>query len=55
MPRVPYPTTKGIQMVLDEIGARTPKAKTLTPESFVDLSHLKETEQGGLIKRLYGE
>ena len=29
MPTVPYPTLKGIQMVLDEIGARTPKAKSL--------------------------
>ena len=55
MPRVPYPTIKGIQMVLDEIGSRTPKAKSLTPESFIDMSYLKELEQSGFIKKLYGE
>ncbi len=55
MPTVPYPTLKGIQMVLDEIGARTPKAKSLTPENFIDVSYLKELEQNGFIKKLYGE
>ena len=46
---------KGIQMVLDEIGSRTPKAKTLAPESFIDVTYLKELEQSGFIKKLYGE
>jgi NitT/TauT family transport system substrate-binding protein len=55
MPKIPYPTIKGIQMVLDEIGARTPKAKSLSPESFIDVSYLKELEQGGFFKKLYGE
>lgn len=55
MPRVPYPTLKGIQLVLDEIGVRTPKAKSSAPESFIDVSYLKELEQGGFIKKLYGE
>jgi hypothetical protein len=55
MPTVPYPTLKGIQMVLDEIGTRIPKAKSLTPENFIDVSYLKELEQNGFIKKLYGE
>lgn len=55
MPRIPYPTTKGIQMVLDEIGARTPKAKSLAPENFIDINYLKELEQSGFIKKLYGD
>ncbi len=55
MPKAPYPTLKGIQMVLDEIGARTPKAKTLAPENFIDTSYLKDLEQSGFIKKLYGE
>ena len=55
MPRIPYPTIKGIQMVLDEIGARTPKARSLSAESFIDVSYLKELEQGGFFKKLYGE
>ena len=44
-----------IQMVLDEIGSRTPKAKSLAPESFIDISYLKELERAGFIKKLYGE
>jgi len=55
MPKVPYPTIKGIQLVLDEIGTRTPKAKSLAPESFIDVGYLKEMEQSGFIKKLYGE
>jgi NitT/TauT family transport system substrate-binding protein len=54
MPRVPYPTTKGIQTVLDEIGTRNPKAKTLPAASFTDVSFLTELEQSGFIKNLYG-
>lgn len=53
MPRVPYPTMKGIQMVLDEIGSRTPKAREISPNSLVDLSYLKELESSGFIKALY--
>jgi NitT/TauT family transport system substrate-binding protein len=55
MPKVPYPTTKGIQLVLDEIGARTPKVKSLSPASFVDVTVLRELEQSGFIKKLYGD
>jgi hypothetical protein len=55
MPKIPYPTTKGIQTVLDEIGSRNPKAKSLTPANFIDLTYLKELEQSGFIKNLYGE
>ncbi len=55
MPKVPYPTTKGIQTVLDEIGTRNPKAKTLQPANFIDVTFLKELEQSGFIKNLYGE
>jgi NitT/TauT family transport system substrate-binding protein len=55
MPKIPYPTAKGIQMVLDEIGTRAPKAKSLVPENFIDVSYLKDLEQSGFIKKLYGD
>jgi NitT/TauT family transport system substrate-binding protein len=55
MPRVPYPTIKGIQMVLDEIGSRNPKAKNLSPTSLIDVTYLKELEQSGFVKTLYGQ
>ncbi|TAK10104.1 hypothetical protein EPO44_00455 [bacterium] len=53
MPRVPYPTMKGIQLVLDEIGSRTPKAREISPAGLVDLSYLKEIDSSGFIKTLY--
>jgi len=53
MPRVPYPTMKGIQLVLDEIGSRNPKAREIAPDSLVDLSYLKEIDNSGFIKALY--
>ncbi len=55
MPKVPYPTLKGIQTVLDEIATHNPKAKTLQPANFIDVTFLKELEQSGFIKNLYGE
>ena len=55
MPKVPYPTTKGIQMVLDEIGSRDPKARNLSTSSLIDVSYLKEMEQSGFVKSLYGQ
>jgi NitT/TauT family transport system substrate-binding protein len=54
MPRVPYPTIKGIQTVLDETATRNPKAKTMSPSNFIDVSYLNELEQSGFIKELYG-
>ena len=53
MPQVPYPTMKGIQLVLDEIGSRTPKAREISPGSLVELSYLKEIDSSGFIKALY--
>lgn len=53
MPRILYPTTQGIQMVLDEMSSRNPKAKVLQPAVFIDVSQLQELEQSGFIKNLY--
>ena len=53
MPRVPYPTMKGIQMVLDEIGSRSPKTREISPNNLVDITFLKELDSSGFIKALY--
>jgi NitT/TauT family transport system substrate-binding protein len=47
----PVPTEKGLQAVLER--ETDPKAKTLRPESFVDLSFLKEIDRGGLVEKTY--
>jgi len=51
--KIPYPTLKGIQFILDEMAEKQPQARKATPESFVDLSLLQEIEQSGFVKQLW--
>jgi len=53
--RVPYPTAGGIRFVLDQIGARDPRAKGAAPEAFMDLRFVKQLEESGFIRQLYTE
>lgn len=51
--RVPYPTEPGIQLYLDQLKARNPKAAQAKPSDFTDISFLKELEASGFIDKLY--
>ena len=53
IPEKPYPTLRGIQLMLGELGAKDPKAKAAKPEQFVDMSFVKELDDSGAIDRLY--
>jgi len=53
VPERPYPTLRGIQVILQELGAKDPKAKAARPEQFVDISFVKELDAAGFIDRLY--
>ena len=53
IPQKPYPTLKGIQLVLNQVSAKNPKAQTAKPEDFVDTSLLEEIDQSGFIDQLY--
>ncbi len=48
----PYPTLKGIQFLIDEIGGKLPQAKNARPEQFVDLSLLQELEKDGFFSEM---
>ena len=48
----PYPTLKGIQFLLDEMGNKLPQAKKAKPEQFVDLSLLQELEKEGFFTEM---
>jgi NitT/TauT family transport system substrate-binding protein len=52
-PRKPYPTLRGIEIMLRELAARDPKVKAAKPEDFVDLTFIKELDSSGFIDRLY--
>lgn len=53
IPEKPYPTLKGIQIMLQELAAKDPKAQAAKPEQFVDLTFIKELDNSGFINRLY--
>jgi NitT/TauT family transport system substrate-binding protein len=53
IPEKPYPTLRGIQIMLRELGAKDAKAKAARPEQFVDTSFVKELDASGYIDRLY--
>ena len=53
VPMKPYPTVKGIDVILQELRGREPKAKTVQPEQFVDLTFVKDLDSSGFIDRLY--
>lgn len=53
VPEKPYPTLRGIQIILGEIGAKDPKAQAARPEQFVDVSFMKELDTSDFIDRLY--
>ena len=51
--RAPYPTAGGIRFVLDQIAERDPRAKSVSPETFMELRFVKQLEESGFIKALY--
>jgi NitT/TauT family transport system substrate-binding protein len=53
VPEKPYPTLKGIQIILREFGTKDPAARSAKPEQFVDLTIMKELDSSGFIDRVY--
>jgi NitT/TauT family transport system substrate-binding protein len=53
VPEKPYPTQKGVQIILRELGGKDPVARSAKPEQFVDLSIVKELDSSGFIDRVY--
>jgi NitT/TauT family transport system substrate-binding protein len=52
-PEKPYPTLRGIEIMLREMSATDAKTKTRRPEEFVDLTFIKELDSSGFIDKLY--
>src|SRR5262249_43936429 len=52
--RVPYPDREGIQTIIDQLARTPPHMKNLNPADFIDLSILKQIEDSGFVKKLYG-
>ncbi len=53
IPEKPYPTLKGIQIILREMGIKDVAARSARPEQFVDMTFIKELDSSGFIDKLY--
>jgi NitT/TauT family transport system substrate-binding protein len=53
MARLPYPSLKGVETILEDLAKTNPKAKGADPKRFVEPRFLKELEDSGLITQLY--
>jgi LysM repeat protein len=53
IPQKPYPSMKGIQTILRELGTKAPAARTTRPEQLVDVSYIQELDRTGFIDQLY--
>jgi NitT/TauT family transport system substrate-binding protein len=51
--KVPYPTERGIQLYLDQLKIKNPKAAQAKPSDFTDVSFLKELQSSGFVDKLY--
>jgi NitT/TauT family transport system substrate-binding protein len=51
---IPYPALKSVQTIIDKVAEDEPKVKERDVKSFVDDSFIKELEDNGFTKTLYG-
>jgi ABC-type nitrate/sulfonate/bicarbonate transport system substrate-binding protein len=54
-PEVPYPSKEGFAGTIEEVAGENPKVKSITPDQCIDNSLVKELEDSGFIKQIYGK
>ena len=52
--KVSHPDREGVQTIIDQLAKTRPQMKSLNPGDFIDASIVKEIEDSGFIKKLYG-
>ena len=52
--KVPYADTAGFKFVLDEVAVRRPEAKKMNIDELIDNRFVKELDDSGFVKALYG-
>ena len=53
MARVPYPSVKGVETILEDLAKTNPKARGVDPKRFIEPRFLKELEESGFVAQLY--
>jgi hypothetical protein len=54
IPRTPYVSERGLQAVVDSIRQRNPQTPNVKAAEFMDNRFIKELDDSGFIKSLYG-
>jgi len=54
LPMKQYPTREGIKIIMDQLALSNPKAKTATPQDFIDARFVEAFDKNGYIDSLYG-
>ena len=54
LPMKQYPTVEGIKIIIDQLAATNPKARTAKPQDFIDARFVEEFDNSGYIDSLYG-
>jgi len=52
-PEIPYPNPEGVKTMLDDLAPKNPKAAAADPNSYVDMSLIRELDSSGFIRQLY--
>ena len=52
--RIPYPNPASVQTVLDGLAETDPKAREAQPAQFIDDRFLRELDDAGVFRQLYG-
>ncbi|HLH21657.1 MAG TPA: ABC transporter substrate-binding protein [Chloroflexota bacterium] len=53
--RIPYPQPEGVQAVIDTLAQDNPRAANVKAADFIDDRFIRELDQSGFFKQLYGE
>jgi NitT/TauT family transport system substrate-binding protein len=53
-PKAPYPSREGFAAVIEDVASQNPKAKGLSPDQMMDTSLVKELEDSGFIRQIFG-
>jgi NitT/TauT family transport system substrate-binding protein len=55
IPEAPYPPIEGYQLILQDLAATNPKAAQANVKDYIDTRFIKELEDSGFVKSLYGK
>jgi hypothetical protein len=53
--KIPYPRPDGVQAVIDTLAADNPRAASVKAADFIDDRFIRELDESGFFKQLYGE